>query len=428
MPAGKAPNTPRQQKAPSRTDAQYRKAPSSLREITAESLKGEATTPAADADSNNHRYKARRYKGYRPALPESPPPAVVVTTDLEQQEGYVISQPLRYLLLPITIPLICLWWVTAIALFYAVFPGFLIVPFLLGSYISGDRWWGLPIGCALFIANLYLWVRIAEHEAFIARIWEFPFSLLPSSLRSDFGNAPTSLNLESRLRPAIRRCAKPASSRRKNDSQTAAEIQRKPRPISTTTKTAERADHEGGVKVRSELPARISPPAASHNEPRHLPSPPVVWRPTTPEIKKSSSDEADVVMRAAVPATPVTLLHRRMQGEIFECLMKAAVPGRSVRLEVYGIDILVNDSRVSTVIEIKTGDNIILVIREAVGQLLEYRYFCRHEITNLVVQLLIVSPLQLTPTAAEYIKHLRSSCGLRIGYAQYVPGSNFFTL
>jgi hypothetical protein len=141
-----------------------------------------------------------------------------------------------------------------------------------------------------------------------------------------------------------------------------------------------------------------------------------------------NNGQPEVQSRAAIPETQVVLLHKQMQKEIYRCLVQPSVPGRYVRLELAGIDILVDDLHVSTLIEIKTGVDVVSVIREAIGQLLEYSYFCSAYVKKPHKRLLIVSPLQITAGAQQYIAYIRATYGIEISYSQYVPGSYFFSL
>ncbi|MBO0799013.1 MAG: hypothetical protein J2P31_09335 [Blastocatellia bacterium] len=133
------------------------------------------------------------------------------------------------------------------------------------------------------------------------------------------------------------------------------------------------------------------------------------------------------ITRAATPEKQVFLLHRQMQREIIRCLVKPGIPGRTIEAEVSGIDILVIEHGVATIIEIKTGDDIIYIIREAIGQLLEYQYFCQRNV-GMNPRLMIVSPLKIIREAIEYLEFLEKEYNLNIYYSQYVPGSYSFTL
>jgi transcription elongation factor Elf1 len=149
---------------------------------------------------------------------------------------------------------------------------------------------------------------------------------------------------------------------------------------------------------------------------------------TSPE----SCAEAVITTRAAVPETEVSHIHRQVQLEIFECLTDECLnepwlSDRSVTMEVSGMDILVTDRESSAIIEIKIGDNIIRVIRQAIGQLLEYHYFCE-EVTGEYVRLVIVSTLEMDEVAREYLRFLRRTYGIKITYIRYIPGSYKFTL
>ena len=147
----------------------------------------------------------------------------------------------------------------------------------------------------------------------------------------------------------------------------------------------------------------------------------------TPANQKVISD-LDLTTRQASPEIEVVLLHNQMQRQIHYCLTISNNRERSVIAEMGGIDILVVDPSLSTLIEIKTSTDIIFNIRQAVGQLLEYEFFNREKIPGYKVQLMIVSPAELNDEAKEYLTHLRLVYDLDFKYVQYVPDSLIFTI
>mgnify|MGYP000243467922 CR=1 FL=1 len=139
-------------------------------------------------------------------------------------------------------------------------------------------------------------------------------------------------------------------------------------------------------------------------------------------------NEQTTTTRQAIPETEVELIHKVIQREITYCLLSSNVQGRSVYNEFGGIDILVDDWSHFILIEIKTGFNIRAIIREAIGQLLEYQYSNRVKIEGKRNYLLIVSPAAADNEAADYIKHLRKKYKVDLAYKQYVPGSFSFVI
>jgi hypothetical protein len=170
-------------------------------------------------------------------------------------------------------------------------------------------------------------------------------------------------------------------------------------------------------------PSRI--PAGPSRTPTTPPPPP----PSPDRVLGRIPSEPDetYAIRSAISETKINFLHKQMQREIYECLTKPVVPGRSVSAEVCGIDLLVWESGASTMIEIKTGSDVVGVIREAIGQLLEYRYF-RRGLVGANARFVIVAPLKITSGASNYLEFLESEYKLKVAYIQYMPGSYFFAL
>ncbi|NOT63108.1 MAG: hypothetical protein HOP19_23105 [Acidobacteria bacterium] len=161
--------------------------------------------------------------------------------------------------------------------------------------------------------------------------------------------------------------------------------------------------------------------------------------PSTKTLKTFPPKEGDILSppngieitsapRASVPETQITFVHRQMQREMYLCLVRENRPSRRVQTEVDGIDILVASGKKATLIEIKTDKNVIAAIREAIGQLLEYSYFCRHSLKSDEIEFLIVTPNPMLPAAQKYLNYLGLVLRIQIKYRQYVPGSYDFTL
>jgi hypothetical protein len=147
-----------------------------------------------------------------------------------------------------------------------------------------------------------------------------------------------------------------------------------------------------------------------------------------PETFEIDISALDPITRAAVGPVEVRQLHKQMQHEIFYCLQCKGIYKRQVIIEVDGIDILVQELEIATIIEIKTGTDCVMVLREAIGQLLEYQFFAQDHFKGKSVRLIAVSPLPLDNRAANYLRHLKQSYHLEIEYRQYVPGSFVFTI
>lgn len=132
--------------------------------------------------------------------------------------------------------------------------------------------------------------------------------------------------------------------------------------------------------------------------------------------------------RAAIGEVVVRQDHRQMQSEIARCLYEQQPISRDVYIEVEGIDILVNDFNEVTILELKTGTDCVQVLREAIGQLLEYQFFAQRHFAGKPTRLVAVSPLPLDDRATAYLSHLRNTYQLNIEYRQYVLGSNSFMI
>jgi hypothetical protein len=168
-----------------------------------------------------------------------------------------------------------------------------------------------------------------------------------------------------------------------------------------------------------------------------LPAPPVLKVPPVRQPivlsdlvdeKNAWKRELEIVKRESLPETEIAFLHKQIQREMTYCLLTAEILGRSVYNEFLNIDILVEDVGHFTLIEIKTGRNVMTNIREAIGQLLEYQYVGKTELQKKMNRLLIVSPAAPTEEARNYVNHLCAWYGIRLSYKEYLPGSFSFSV
>lgn len=171
-------------------------------------------------------------------------------------------------------------------------------------------------------------------------------------------------------------------------------------------------------------PVVVQPqPVQQNSQPAIYPLPNSIQHPIT-----SSQPNFGTTTRAAISEVVVRQDHRQMQSEIVRCLYEQQPIARDVYMEVEGIDILVNDFNEVTILELKTGTDCVQVLREAIGQLLEYQFFAQRHFAGKPTRLVAVSPLPLDQRAAAYLLHLRNTYQLNVEYRQYMLGSHLFLL
>ena len=120
------------------------------------------------------------------------------------------------------------------------------------------------------------------------------------------------------------------------------------------------------------------------------------------------------IFRRAIGAVAYSPDHRRMQAILLKQLQ--AEYGRDhVRIEVDGIDALVETDAESIIYEIKSDLSPKSVIRQALGQLLEYAYH-PPRVYGMPVRLVIVGRSELGHEAAAYLDHLTTAFGLPLEY------------
>jgi hypothetical protein len=116
----------------------------------------------------------------------------------------------------------------------------------------------------------------------------------------------------------------------------------------------------------------------------------------------------------------IDLFHNRIQKNIYQHLSK--IYGKQnvgTECEVNRdskVDIVVKQGSSFNFYEIKTSNSLLLCIREAIAQLLEYSYFPN---TRKAKKLIIVSHNRISSEAGKYLKHLRSSSSIPIYYQHF---------
>lgn len=106
--------------------------------------------------------------------------------------------------------------------------------------------------------------------------------------------------------------------------------------------------------------------------------------------------------------------HRRMQAKLLAQLQAEHGADR-VHIEVDGIDVLVETSDEIRLYEIKSDLNPRAVIRQALGQILEYAYHPPRT-HRLLVRLVIVGRCDLGAEELAYLAHLKTKFGLPLDY------------
>lgn len=124
--------------------------------------------------------------------------------------------------------------------------------------------------------------------------------------------------------------------------------------------------------------------------------------------------EEDLIFRRAVGAVQYSPEHRRMQAILFAQLQTEHGRER-VRIEVEGVDILVETDAEVVLYEIKSDVCPRSVIRQALGQLLEYAYHPPRAYP-LPVRLVIVGRCVLGAEETAYLSHLKTAFDLPIEY------------
>jgi hypothetical protein len=137
---------------------------------------------------------------------------------------------------------------------------------------------------------------------------------------------------------------------------------------------------------------------------------------------KSISDEDTAFSLSRVYRRPIgpseyDPVHKRMQATMVKQLRLKY--GRSkVHMERDGIDILIDSDAGPTLIEIKTNRDVILCIREALGQIIEYAYYDEDRTSRAPRKLVIVGAGPATE-ADNSVTWLKRKLNLSLEYVQY---------
>lgn len=119
-------------------------------------------------------------------------------------------------------------------------------------------------------------------------------------------------------------------------------------------------------------------------------------------------------IRSCVSSREVSPEHAKMQAKLMQELQQENPFARVVREEDY-IDVLVETATTISLYEIKSDLSPTTVLRQAIGQLLEYA----HRMPNpdqKKVALVAVGRMELTRDAADFLQHLHQARGLPLTY------------
>lgn len=127
-----------------------------------------------------------------------------------------------------------------------------------------------------------------------------------------------------------------------------------------------------------------------------------------------SAPAVRTIYRCAIAAVECSPEHARMQAKLLATLKTEFPSARIVREEDF-IDVSVHTGSELILFEIKSDLEPRLVIRQALGQILEYAFHPQHEHT-LQVRLVIVGRCPLTADDKCYLDHLRNTFSLPLEY------------
>jgi hypothetical protein len=167
-------------------------------------------------------------------------------------------------------------------------------------------------------------------------------------------------------------------------------------------------------------PETIAPPDELNNFTRYFlyePTGMVDEQPSTGLRQRSGSQtapNATPFTRAASAKTAVTPEHARMQARLMQEL-QAEHPDAVVVRESDFVDVTVQTKSELLLFEIKSDLNPRSVLRQALGQILEYAYHPSRQ-HKLPVRLVIVGRCPLAPTDDCYLQYLRKAFSLPLDY------------
>lgn len=119
-------------------------------------------------------------------------------------------------------------------------------------------------------------------------------------------------------------------------------------------------------------------------------------------------------MRKAVEAVEVSRDHARMQEKLKSQLV--SLYGENVVVEHRGVDLLITEKSSITLFEIKPYDSPKAVIRDAIGQLLEYAFREPNRWQGKRLKLVIVGRVPLDPLSKSYLSRLARQFHLPLSY------------
>ena len=124
--------------------------------------------------------------------------------------------------------------------------------------------------------------------------------------------------------------------------------------------------------------------------------------------------------RAGVAPGEVYLVHGQLQADLFALLVKRYGKAAVIMEEGYA-DLKLRRRGKVTLIEIKSDSRPRYAIREAIGQILEYAYFCERA-EEAVTDLVVAAPGEMDDRDAEYLQHLCDARGLPLRYVRIGGG------
>ncbi len=113
-------------------------------------------------------------------------------------------------------------------------------------------------------------------------------------------------------------------------------------------------------------------------------------------------------------------IEKMLQSELLK-LLQGKYGKKSVVREANYVDLTVNDSSKTFLVEIKSDSDARLAIRKALGQILEYAYF-RTGGQNPATELVIIAPGPMTSDVTNYLSHLREVFHIPVSYAAFFVG------
>ena len=138
--------------------------------------------------------------------------------------------------------------------------------------------------------------------------------------------------------------------------------------------------------------------------------------PTSPKGGGTTSKNINGVEVLAVRSYRTRAYHNRIQQKLYNALRQRHGVGK-VTMEASFIDVRVEEDDRVTLYEVKPHSTARQCVREALGQLLEYRWFVSHP-AGKEVHLVAVGPTEATESEQEYLEHLSEVLSVPFSYRQ----------